>query len=102
MDHWGNCAYCSGSWSALPRSAAPYVVAQCRWADVDRTGQILVKTFDPYLGDYDHLVANGTMFFSEQHFRQSEFPQRRGIPAQRRLHRAQAAEARSDDGRGPV
>jgi hypothetical protein len=36
------------------------------WSDLvlaDTPATTPVKTFDPYLGDYDHLVANGTTFF---------------------------------------
>jgi hypothetical protein len=36
------------------------------WSDLvlaDTPATTPVKTFDPYLGDYDHLVANGTTFY---------------------------------------
>ena len=36
------------------------------WSDLvlaDTPATSPVKTFDPYLGDYDHLVANGTTFY---------------------------------------
>ena len=44
------------------------------------------KTFDPYLGDYDHLVAVGKDFygiFSANNTPDRQLPQRGHLPAQR-------------------
>ena len=52
----------SQRWQTHLRRSTDFI----NWSDLllaDTPATTPVKTFDPYLGDYDHLVANGTTFY---------------------------------------